>query len=175
VEREALLNQLGARDFTKLAEQFDASFAKAKAQKDPDEKRHAIARLLVALVDALPTDDEKKQRIEDAKKPPNQRPDPTADPNYQKMLGAVGARAVAAALDEQADALLRMPTDVRVGRDDARRRFADTHDAGCASWKSWRTDCKPSATSLRRNRRRPARRSPLPRPRRNRTRKSRPS
>jgi len=129
VEREALLNQLGARDFTKLAEQFDASFAKAKAQKDPDEKRHAIARLLVALVDALPTDDEKKQRIEDAKKPPNQRPDPTADPNYQKMLGAVGARAVAAALDEQADALLRMATDVRVGRDDARRRFADTHDA----------------------------------------------
>ncbi|MBI1913880.1 MAG: hypothetical protein HYS12_03945 [Planctomycetes bacterium] len=129
VEREALLNQLGARDFTKLAQQFDDYFAKAKAYKDRDEKRRAIARLLVVLVDALPTDDEKKQRSEDAKKPPNQRSDPTLDPTYQKMLGAVGTRAVAAALDEQAHALLEMATDVKVGRDDTRRRFADTHDA----------------------------------------------
>src|SRR5215813_8232589 len=58
VEREALLNQLGARDFTKLAQQFDKYFADARAQdaraqKDREEKRRAIARLLVALVDAL--------------------------------------------------------------------------------------------------------------------------
>src|SRR2546423_1558806 len=92
---------------------------------EPDEKGEPR---YLNMDDALPTEDEKKQRIEDAKKQPKERADPTADPNYQKMLGVLGTRAVAAALDEQAHALLDMATNVKVARDEARRRFADTHD-----------------------------------------------
>jgi hypothetical protein len=126
VEREALL---AAREPTPLAARFNDYFDKAKRHKDRDEKRRAIARLLVAFVDVLPTEDEKKQRQADASKPPKERSDPTADRIYQQMLGVVGTKAAAAALDEQAHALLEMATDVQVGRDDARRRFADRHDA----------------------------------------------
>src|SRR5262249_22294807 len=105
-----------------LAAQFNALFDDAKKKKDRDEKRQAIARLLVAFVDALPNEEEKKQR--QAK----DRPDPTADLTYQRMLGVVGTKAAAVALDEQAQALYEMAGNVRVARDEARLRFADLHD-----------------------------------------------
>jgi hypothetical protein len=125
-EREALWS---ARDPNQLADQLHKYFDKAKATKDRDEKRHAIARLLVAFVDALPNDDEKTQRKAEASKPIKERADPTADRTYQQMLGVVGTRAAAIALDEQAQALLDMSIDLQVSRDEARRRFADAHDA----------------------------------------------
>src|SRR5215471_6114361 len=79
-EREYLALQLPQKDPNKLAQQFNEHFDRAKGQKDRDEKRRAIAHLLVALVDVLPTEEEKNQRREDAKKPAAQRSDPTANP-----------------------------------------------------------------------------------------------
>src|SRR5262249_41560494 len=100
-QRDALLAQLTARDPTPPAAHLNAHSDNAKTQKDRDAKRRAVARLLVALVDALPTEDEKKE----LNKPPKERPDPTAQLAYQRMLNIVGARAAALALDEQAQDL----------------------------------------------------------------------
>ncbi len=127
-EREYLSLQLLQKDPAKLAQQFNEYFDRAKGQKDRDEKRRAISRLLVALVDVLPTEDEKKQRLEDAKKPAAERPDRTATPTYQRMLNIIGTESAAAAADEQAHLLIDMAAEVKVDRDWARFRFADAHD-----------------------------------------------
>jgi hypothetical protein len=127
-EREYLYVQLPQKDPAKFAQQFNEHFDRAKGQKDRDEKRRAISQLLVALVDVLPTEDEKNQRRAEANKPPAQRSDPTANPTYQRMLNIVGTEAAAAAADEQAHVLIDMAAEVKVDRDWARFRFADAHD-----------------------------------------------
>src|SRR5262249_9772006 len=98
-------------------------------EKDREAKRQAAARLLVALLDVLPTAEERKQREEDLKKPPEQRADPFASPAYRQALNAVGARHLARALDEQARSLLAMAAHVSAGRDQERMLFAEHHQA----------------------------------------------
>jgi hypothetical protein len=131
-EREALLNARNNpanKDYAKLAERFNAIFDKALRTKDRAGKRTAIAHLMVSLIGVLPTDEEKKQRAEDLKKPLDKRSDPTADPAFRRALNTVGSRALARALQVQARELGEMLQDVEAARNQERLLFIERHQS----------------------------------------------
>jgi hypothetical protein len=131
-EREALIaarDNPANKDYSKLAERFNAIFDKALKTKDREGKQAAIAQIMVNLIGVLPTEEEKKQRAEDLKKPENQRADPTTDAAFRKALNTVGSRALARALDRQARSLAVMAQDVAAGRDTERMNFAELHQS----------------------------------------------
>lgn len=117
------------QDYADFAERFNAHFDKALKLTDREGKRAAIARLLVSLIGVLPTEEEKKQREADRNKPLEQRADPTADPDYRKVLNTVGAEQMADAVDLQDRSLRTMIQDVETGRNQARMLFAERHQS----------------------------------------------
>jgi hypothetical protein len=106
---------------------LDAHFEEVKAIKDPESKRLAIAQTLAALVDVLPTDEERKKRIDDLKKQPEQREDPAKTPAYKAALGVVGVRTMARALELQAREFLKMGFDAGNLRAQERYHFGNQH------------------------------------------------
>ncbi len=113
----------------KLRTQLDARFDSLKEIKDREAKRLAIGRTLVALLDQLPTDDEKKKRAEDQKKPVDQRADPAADPVYRRTLNAIGVRTMSRVLDVQAEEFLGMALGVAEVRKEERTSFVYHHQS----------------------------------------------
>jgi len=90
-----------------------------KEVTDIDAKRLAIGRALVALLDLLPTDEEKKQKVEDA----------AAEPVYRWTANAVGVKMMSRVLDLQAQEYLAIGQVVAEIRREERTSFAYRHDS----------------------------------------------
>lgn len=100
-----------------------------KNAPDRGAKRLGLAHLLAGLVDVLPTEKEKEDMAEDAKKPADQRAGPVAMIGYRRTLNAVGVRTMARALDLQAQELLAMDVAVTEGRLQERTNFLYHHQS----------------------------------------------
>jgi hypothetical protein len=116
---------------TLLAAHFDAAKnpPDSKKTRERDGKRLAIANVLVVLVDVLPTDDEKKKLAEDAKKPADQRSDPSTEPAYKRTQNAIGVQMMSRALNIHAQELLAMNEAVTEARLQERTNFVFQHQS----------------------------------------------